>query len=120
VAYREVLYLPLMVTPSEDELSSLQAKLNAFEPGDVHAALDGIEQHPLRGPDVDTGTVASGPLDFGSVQPGVLIYRATIGRVRIRITMANINGGSYDELEMSDASLRGLVAALLAKLAPSP
>ena len=105
-----------MVTLADDELLSLQSKLNAFEPQDVHAALDGIEQHPLCGPDVDTGVVASGPLDFGSAAPGILVYRTVAGRIRIRITMSAITGGSYDEIEVADASARGLVAALVAKL----
>jgi hypothetical protein len=105
-----------MATLADDELLSLQSELDAFDPADVHAALDGIGQHPLCGPDVDTGIVASGPLDFGSGAPGILIYRTEAGRVRIRITKALITGGSYDEIEVADASVRGLVAALVAKL----
>jgi hypothetical protein len=105
-----------MAPLSDDDLASFQARLNAFEPHDVHAALDGIDQHPLRGPDVDTGTVASGPLDFGSVEPGVLVYRLDPGRVRFRITVAEINGGFYNEVEVSDASAPGLVEALAAKV----
>jgi hypothetical protein len=105
-----------MATPADDELLALQSELNAFDPADVHAALDGIEQHPLCGPGVDTGVVASGPLDFGSTPPGVLVYRTEAGRVRVRITKAAITGGSYDEIEVADASVRGLIAALVAKL----
>jgi hypothetical protein len=107
-----------MATLPDDELLSLHSKLDAFDPADVHAALDGIEEHPLCGPDVDTGLVASGPLDFGSGvgAPGILVYRTEAGRVRIRITRALITGGSYDEIEVADASVRGLVAALVAKL----
>lgn len=105
-----------MAILADDELLALQSTLNAFEPADVHAALDRIEQHPLCGPDVDTGVVASGPLDFGSAAPGVLVYRTESGRIRIRITMAAITGGSYDEIEVADGSARGLVAALVAKL----
>jgi hypothetical protein len=109
-------YLIRMPTLTDDEILSFQSKLNAFDAADVHAALDGIEQHPLCGPDVDTGVVASGPLEFGSVGPGILVYRTQAGRVRIRITVASISGGSYDEIEVSDGSARGLVAALVAKL----
>jgi hypothetical protein len=114
-------YLLRMALLADDELLSLQSKLNAFDPADVHAALDGIEQHPLCGPEVDTGIVASGPLDFGAGAPGIVVYRTQAGRVRIRITMAAITGGTYDEIEVDDASVHGLVAALVAKLtAQSP
>lgn len=101
---------------TEDELKALQDRLNVFEAHDVHAALQRMEARPLGGHDVDTGTVASGPLDFGSMEPGVLVYRLDRGKVRVRITVSEMTGGYYDELEVSDATVRGLVDALVARL----
>ncbi|MGD0673930.1 MAG: hypothetical protein ABSC94_00840 [Polyangiaceae bacterium] len=98
----------------DDELKAIQDELNKYEPKDIRLALDG--KHPLRGAEARTDSIASGPLDFGSVQPGVLIYRLEPGRVHIRITDAEMTGAFYDDLEVPDASVRALASALAATL----
>jgi hypothetical protein len=104
-----------MADLTDDEARKLAGELNRFEPKDVHAALDGIDDHPLRGPDRGHERTGSRPVG-GSGDGGVLIYRGEDGRFRLRITVTDITGAFYDELVLSGASLRGLGAALLATL----
>jgi hypothetical protein len=101
---------------SDAELRELQDRLNAFEPHEVHAALGTLEPSGAAGPRADIGKVASGPLDFGSVEPGVLIYRLEPGKVRLRITVADMTGGYYDELEVPDATIGAVVEELTGRL----
>jgi hypothetical protein len=44
------------------------------------------------------------------------VYRTDSGRVRLRVTSTDIAGGSYDEMEGTEASVRRLVDALVSLL----
>jgi len=101
---------------ADDAIEDLQDTLNRFEPKDVHEALGAVGPGASAGTDGAPTMVGSGPLDFGSVEPGVLVFRVESGRVRVRVTWADIEGGSYDELEGSQASVARLVDALVASL----
>ena len=105
-----------MADLTDDEARTLAEALNRFEPRDVHAALDGIDDHPLRGPDRGHERTGSRPVEGGSGDGGVLIYRGEDGRFRLRITVTDITGAFYDEVALSGPSLRGLGTALLATL----
>jgi hypothetical protein len=105
---------------TDDEARSLAEALNKFEPSDIRDALDGMSEAIARvGPPEKPGTsaVSSGPLDFGSIPPGVFIYRTDAKTVRMRLTVARITGGTYDEIELPPDDLRRVVAALLQELA---
>ena len=80
---------------SDAEVRSLEAALNRYEPGEVRAALDAV------GPVSGARAGGSGPLDFGSVPPGVLVYRNERGVLCLRVTVSAMTGATYDELEMS-------------------
>jgi hypothetical protein len=103
-----------MADLTDEELKELQDALNRFEPEDVHQALDDMAEPRLHG--AASTETASGPLDFGSIESGVQIYRLDPGRVRIRITMAEISGGSYDDVEVADANVETWVQSLVATL----
>jgi hypothetical protein len=60
--------------------------------------------------------MASGPLNYGSVSPGVLIYRIDGGPARLRLTVAEMTGATYEEFELSDTRLRRLARAALEQL----
>ncbi|MBV9950160.1 MAG: hypothetical protein JOZ69_25190 [Myxococcales bacterium] len=94
---------------SDAELIALQNDLNKFAPGDVREA---IEQQPCSRP----GAGASGPLTFGSVEPGVLIYRLDPDVVRLRVTATDMTGGLYEEFEFSDDGLRAFVRGVVEQL----
>lgn len=102
-------------TLSSLEMTSIAEVLNAFEPKDVRMALGriGVGDGSRSDAKATTWTIASGPLDFGSVQPGVLVYDAGNGSYRMRITDAEMEGAFYDEIEGSAASLRSLKEQLL-------
>jgi hypothetical protein len=106
----------LMADLTEDETQKLVDALNRFEPKDVHVALDGIDEHPLRGPDRSHQRSGAREVETPGAEAGVLIYRGEDGLFHLRITVTEMTGAFYDELAMSGASLRGLGAALLATL----
>jgi hypothetical protein len=106
-----------MTDLTTDEAQKLEQALNRFEPKDVHLALDGIDTHPLRGPDLGHQRTGARAIESPGVEAGVVIYRGDDDLFRLRITVTEMTGAFYDELEMSGASLRGLGAALLATLA---
>jgi len=106
----------LMADLTENEAQKLEEALNRFEPKDVHVALDGIDEHPLRGPDTSHQRTGARSVETPGVEAGVLIYRADDGLFHLRITVTEMTGAFHDELEMSGESLRGLGAALLATL----
>jgi hypothetical protein len=105
-----------MADLTEDEAQKLMDALNRFEPKDVHLALDGIDDHPLRGPDLGHQRTGARPVEAPGVEAGVLIYRGEDGLYRMRITVTEMTGAFYDELVLRGASLRGLGAALLSTL----
>ena len=105
-----------MTDLSADEARKLEQELNRFEPKDVHLALDGIDTHPLRGPDVGHQRTGVRAIEAPGVEAGVVIYRGDDDLFRLRITVTEMTGAFYDELAMSGASLRGLGTALLATL----
>jgi hypothetical protein len=105
-----------MTDLTADEAKKLELALNRFEPKDVHLALEGIDEHPLRGPDIGHQRTGARAVDPPGVEAGVLIYGGEDGQFRLRITVTEITGAFYDELAMSGASLRGMGAALLATL----
>jgi hypothetical protein len=109
--------MPRAMTPlTDDEAKALADALNRHEPQEVHETLDAMSDRILRHAGVGAGAVASGPLDFGSVEPGVLIYRTDSQHVRMRITVSEMTGGVYDDLELPPDAFRELVAALLEAL----
>jgi hypothetical protein len=101
---------------ADDALEAMQDLLNRFEAKDIHRALGDLEPQASDGPDGAAAIVGAGPLDFGSIEPGVLVYRTESGRVRLRVTWADIEGGSYDEVEGSEGSVGRLVDALVSAL----
>jgi hypothetical protein len=105
-----------MAELTEQEARKLEDDLNRFEPKDVHVALDGIDEHPLRGPDTSQQRTGARSVEMPGVEAGVLIYRGEEGLFHLRVTVTEMTGAFYDELEMSGESLRGLGAALLATL----
>jgi hypothetical protein len=105
-----------MPSLTDAEAKALADALNKYEPKDIHDALDAMADRGLRSSAPGAGEVASGPLDFGSVEPGVLIYRTDAQTVRMRLTVAEMTGGMYDDFEMPPDAFRQLVAALLETL----
>jgi hypothetical protein len=101
---------------TENTIEEMRHALNRFEARDVHQALGDVGPDASAGPDGSASIVGSGPLDFGSIEPGVLVYRTESGRVRLRVTSTDIAGGSYDEVEGSEDSIRRLVDALVSLL----
>ena len=99
---------------SDAQLKDFEATLNRFDPVLVRGALDAVGVAPAPGPGTDA--TASGPLDFGSVPAGVLVYRTETGQLRLRLTITEITGGSYQEFELTDAHLTTLVRAAIERL----
>jgi hypothetical protein len=97
---------------SDDELKSFEDSLNRFEAVHVREALEAVSDKPVQG----KMPTASGPLDFGSVPAGVLVYRSESGGVRLRLTVAEITGGSYEEFELSDERFIALAQAAIERL----
>jgi hypothetical protein len=97
---------------SDDELKSFENSLNRFEAIHVRDALEAVSDRPVKGK-VPT---ASGPLDFGSVPAGVLVYRSESGAVRLRLTVTEISGASYEEFELSDERFIALAQAAIERL----
>jgi hypothetical protein len=94
---------------TDDALLGLQRGLARFEPKDVRGAIDAVGT-PSR---LKPPNGASGPLDFGSIEPGVLVYRDEGGTLRMRVTVTEMTGGTYEELEMSDPEFKHLVSAII-------
>lgn len=92
---------------SDSELKALEATLNRFEPTEVREALNRVG-HKATSADSANAT-ASGPLDFGSIPAGVLVYRGENGVARLRVTVTEMTGAFYDEFELPDARLAALV-----------
>jgi hypothetical protein len=105
-----------MADLTEEESQKLADALNRFEPKDVHVALDGIDEHPLRGPEVSQQRTGARTVEVPGTEAGVLIYRGDDGLYRLRVTVTEMTGAYYDELAMSGPSLCALVTALVAKL----
>jgi hypothetical protein len=95
-------------TLTDAKLKEFEVALNRFEPIHVRDALN-------AGKVAGVG-VASGPLDFGSIPAGVLVYRADSGLVRLRLTVTEITGAFYEEFEMADAPFSGFVHAAIERL----
>jgi hypothetical protein len=109
-----------MAAFTDHDAKALADALNKYEPSDIHDALDAMSEAALRSSGEsgsNRGAVTSGPLDFGSVDPGVIVYRTEGDTVRMRVTVAQMTGGMYDEIELPPDAFRGLVAALLETLA---
>jgi hypothetical protein len=98
---------------TDDEARAIADALNRYAPHAVHEALDAMSDRLLRKADAGPNAVASGPLDFGAVAPGVLVYRTDARTVRMRITVAEMTGGVYDDFELPPDLFRKLVAELL-------
>jgi hypothetical protein len=98
---------------TDDLALKLGQALNQYEPKDVYASLDHLDGRLTRGPKMSA--VASGP-SVGGVELGVLIYKIEGGRVRLRVTVTDIQGAFYEELEMPAANLEDLAKAMLATL----
>ncbi|HEX4446187.1 MAG TPA: hypothetical protein VH044_05610 [Polyangiaceae bacterium] len=97
---------------SDDALERLQRGLARFEPKDVRGALDSVDiQNRSK-----TLNGASGPLDFGSIEPGVLVYRDESGTLCMRVTVSDMTGATYDELELSDAEFERLARSVIDRL----
>jgi hypothetical protein len=99
-------------TMTDDDALELQEALNKYEPKDVYASLDSLDGRLTRGP--KASAVALGPSVAGG--EGALIYKLDTGRVRLRITVADMSGAFYEELEMPAPNLGDLVKAMLATL----
>jgi hypothetical protein len=97
-----------METLSDAQLKEFEVTLNRFEPVRVREALNAGK--------VAGAAVASGPLDFGSIPAGVLVYRADSGLVRLRLTVTEITGAFYEEFEMADAPFSVFVHAAIERL----
>ncbi len=97
---------------SDDELKSFEDSLNRFEAVHVRDALEAVSDKPVKG----KAPTASGPLDFGSVPAGVLVYRSESGGVRLRLTVTEITGASYEEFELSDERFIALARAAIERL----
>jgi hypothetical protein len=100
-------------TMTDDEARKLQRALNQYEPKDVYASLDGLDGRLTRGPRMSA--VAAGP-SVGGGAPGALIYKLDDERVRLRVTVADINGAFYEELEMPATNLEDLIKVMLVTL----
>jgi hypothetical protein len=94
---------------SDDALQELQRGLARFEPKDVRGAIDAVGKQSRSKPP----NGASGPLDFGSIEPGVLVYRDESGTLRMRVTVTEMTGGTYEELEMSDGEFKELASSII-------
>jgi len=105
-----------MADMTDDEARVLERELNRFEPKDVHLALDGIDDHPLRGPDMRHQRTGARSVEVPGVEAGIVVYRGEGGLFHLRVTVTEMTGAFYDDLAMSGESLRGLGAALLATL----
>ncbi len=101
-------------TLSAAELQDFERTLNRFDPVLVRGVLDAVSERPGR-PEGTTAT-ASGPLDFGSVPAGVLVYRADGGAVRLRLTVTEITGAFYEEFELTDAEFAAFVRVAIERL----
>jgi hypothetical protein len=97
---------------SDAELKNFEDSLNRFEALHIRDALEAVSDKPVKGK-VPT---ASGPLDFGSVPAGVLVYRSEDGAVRLRLTVTEITGASYEEFELSDERFVALAQATIERL----
>ncbi len=97
---------------SDAELKNFEDSLNRFEAVHIRDALEAVGDKPVRG----KLPTASGPLDFGSVPAGVLVYRSESGGVRLRLTVTEITGGSYEEFELSDEQFVTLAQAAIERL----
>jgi hypothetical protein len=97
---------------SDDELKSFENSLNRFDAVHIRDALEAVSDRPVKG-NVPT---ASGPLDFGSVPAGVLVYRSESGGVRLRLTVTETTGASYEEFELSDERFIALAQAAIERL----
>jgi hypothetical protein len=97
---------------TDDEALKLRQALNKYDPKDVYASLDQLDGRLTRGPKMSA--VAAGPSVAGD--EGALIYTLDDGRVRLRVTVADINGAFYEEFEMPASDLEDLVKAMLAAL----
>ena len=95
-------------TLTDADLNEFEATLNRFEPVRVREALNAGK--------VAGAGVASGPLDFGSIPAGVLVYRADSGLVRLRLTVTEITGAFYEEFEMADGPFSVFVRAVIDRL----
>jgi hypothetical protein len=105
-------------TLSAAELQDFERTLNRFDPVLVRGVLDAVSEKPGR-PEGATATV-SGPLDFGSVPAGVLVYRADNGPVRLRLTITEITGAFYEEFELTDAEFGAFVRVAIERLERHP
>jgi|HubBroStandDraft_5_1064220.scaffolds.fasta_scaffold93445_2 hypothetical protein len=99
---------------SDAELKDFEAALNRFDPVLVRGVLDDVGVAPLPGEGTDA--TASGPLDFGSIPAGALVYRTETGQLRLRLTVTQITGASYEEFELTDAHFATLVRAAIERL----
>jgi hypothetical protein len=99
---------------SDAELKDFEATLNRFDPVLVRDALDAVGVAPLPGQGTDA--TASGPLDFGSIPAGALVYRTETGQLRLRLTVTEITGAFYEEFELSDDHFATLVGAAIERL----
>jgi hypothetical protein len=97
---------------SDAELKNFEDSFNRFEALHVRDALEAVSDKPVKGK-VPT---ASGPLDFGSVPAGVLVYRTEDGAVRLRLTLTGITGASYEEFELSDEQFIVVAQAAIERL----
>ena len=97
---------------SDAELKSFENSLNRFEAVRVRDVLETLSDRPVKG----KAPTASGPLDFGSVPAGVLVYRSESGGVRLRLTVTEITGASYEEFEISDERFIALAQAAVERL----
>jgi hypothetical protein len=97
---------------SDDELKSFENSLNRFDALHVRDALEALSDRPVKGK-VPT---ASGPLDLGSVPAGVFVYRSESGGVRLRLTVPENSGPSYEEFELSDERFIALAQAAVERL----
>ena len=105
-------------TLSDAQLKEYEATLNRFDPVLLRGVLDASGETPGR-PEGTTDT-ASGPLEFGSVPAGVLVYRADNGAVRLRVTITEITGAFYEEFELDDAHFGAFVRVAIERLDRRP
>jgi len=92
----------------------IEAKLNQFTPSHVREAFLDIAEHPLRGPETSERG-CTGPVDAATAKPGVRIVSA-LGKVFVRVTVAEGGAAGFTEYEMTPASFQGLTSALLSVL----
>jgi hypothetical protein len=103
---------------SDAELKDFEGTLNRFDPVLVRGVLDAAGEKPGQ-PEGTTAT-ASGPLDFGSIPAGVLVYRAENGAVRLRVTITEITGAFYEEFELTDMHFAAFVRVAIERLERHP